>query len=95
MKQFNTADIVEILLRHPSTVRELMDYTGLSRSTVGYHLKRVKLSMPMYISGWRRTVGQMAPVYAIGRGKDMPRPKPLQIKPHKRTKREPLKGAWG
>lgn len=94
MKVYNVVKIADMLMRRPYTVRELMRITGLSRSTVGHHLERVRECYPLYISGWQRTVGQMAAVYAVGNGEDAPRPKPLYPKPVKKVQPE-SKGAWG
>lgn len=61
-----------------ATMPELAIASGLSRTTIRLYIRRFRAEKAVHVSGWEKDVyGRTSlRVYTMGRGRDVPRPKP-------------------
>jgi hypothetical protein len=64
---------IEQALKKPMTCKELAATVFLSERAVEHNMNRMHERGQVYISGWERTAGSFARVYAWGIGADAPR----------------------
>lgn len=61
----------------PGTILRMTNATGLARSTVERWTNEIHGERKCHVMGWERKPGDMAPIYAMGAGRDVPMPKPF------------------
>lgn len=69
--------IIDKLKISPISSNELCLFLKLTKSTVNFHLKKLKNENLIFINHWEKSKKQTMPVYFYGRNNDAKKPNPL------------------
>lgn len=81
------ANVIDLLMHEGACIRDLIEETGMSHTTLRKFILCLKRRELLYIRGWAPdSIGRMVlPVYKLGRGNNVP--KPIAISQNEKEKR--------
>lgn len=65
---------VEQCVRYHHSASEIAEKLGLTNARVRFYLQELRKLRPVYICAWRQLPAGIAPVYALGKKPDAPKP---------------------
>lgn len=70
------ANVIDLLMHEGACIRDLIEETGMSHTTLRKFVLCLKRRELLYVRGWAPdSIGRMVlPVYKLGRGKNVPKP---------------------
>lgn len=67
-------DILDILVKNPSTVTELAIQMQVSTDTIRNRLRELKADKKIHVTGWKPSGFVQVRIYSSGKGRDVPKP---------------------